>query len=186
MTEPSVRPARSADLESFASALGDHGFFVDRFERQRKGLGELFLAWLGPRPAGAVYLWREEAEELPIRCRLPDVPLITHLEVHRELRNRGVGRALVGAVECSLVEAGHDRVALAVRTDNHHAARLYERLGYRDWGHGEVVCYARTPLPNGAVLEEPERCFVLVKDLPVTPQPREEPHPVGVSRPCRA
>ncbi|MDQ7806903.1 GNAT family N-acetyltransferase [Amycolatopsis sp. A133] len=184
MPEPYVRSARFADLKSFAAALGDREFFEDRFERQRKGLGELFLAWLGLQPAGAVYLWLEEAEERPIRWHLPRVPLITHLEVRRDLRNLGVGQALVGAVEHLLVERGHERVALAVRTDNHDAARLYRRLGYRDWGHGVVVCYARAISPDGSVVTEAEPCFVRVKDLvPVTPAPRTEARPIGASYP---
>jgi GNAT superfamily N-acetyltransferase len=184
MTEPHVRPARSADLESFATVLGDRAFFDDRFERQRKGLGELFLGWWGSRPAGAVYLWLEEAEELPILEHLPGVPLITHLEVHPDLRNLGVGTALVGAVERRLFKTGRYRVALAVRTDNHDAARLYDHLGYRDWGHGEVICYARTTSPEGTLLIEAEECYVLVKDLvPITPAPRTEARPIGASRP---
>jgi GNAT superfamily N-acetyltransferase len=183
MTEPCVRPARSADLEPFADALGDRGFLADRLDRQRKGLGVLFVAWLGCRPAGDVYLWLEEAEEPPIRRFLPGVALLTHLEVPFDLRNRGVGQALAGAVEQYLAEHGHDRVALAVRTDNPAAARLYARLGYRDWGRGRVVCFARTTLPDGRVLLEPERCHVLVKDLaPVTPAQRTAAAPVGASR----
>ncbi|SFW73587.1 GNAT family N-acetyltransferase [Amycolatopsis australiensis] len=181
MTEPHVWPARSADLIPFAAALGDGGFLIDRLMRQRKDQGVLFFAWLGTRPAGAVYLWLEEAEEPPIRRHLPGVALLTHLQVRDGLRNRGVGRALVGAVERHLAEHGHDRVALAVRTDNPAAARLYDRLGYRDWGHGDVVCYARTTLPDGRVIDEPEHCHVLVKDLAgLTPAPRAE-WPIGAA-----
>ncbi|GAB3159191.1 hypothetical protein GCM10027258_71930 [Amycolatopsis stemonae] len=139
----------------------------------------LFLAWLGYRPAGDVYLWLEDAEERPIRRHLPGVALITHLEVDRDLRNQGIGQALVDAAEQYLAEEGHDRVALAVRTDNTDAARLYRRLGYRDWGHGDVTCYAQRTLPDGSVLEEPERCHVLVKTLtPTPPSPRDEARPV--------
>ncbi|MGW5717499.1 GNAT family N-acetyltransferase [Amycolatopsis sp. NPDC003865] len=181
MTEPNVGRARSADLFPFAAALGDGGFLIDRLIRQRNGQGVLFFAWLGARPAGAVYLWLEEAEEPPIRRHLPGVALLTHLQVHPELRNRGVGAALVGAVEQHLTGLGHERVALAVRTDNPAAARLYDRLGYRDWGHGTVICYAQLTLPDGTVLQVPERCHVLVKDLTVvTPEPRGEPR-IGVS-----
>ncbi|MEU4523166.1 GNAT family N-acetyltransferase [Amycolatopsis sp. NPDC024027] len=180
MTEPSVRSADSADLDSFATALGDRAFFVDRFERQRKGLGELFLAWLDGQPAGAVYLWREDAEELLIRCYLPCVALLTHLEVLPEMRNRGVGQALVGAVEQHLRDRSHHRVALAVRTDNHDAARLYGRLGYRDWAHGEVTCLSWTTSPDGRQVREPERCRILVKDLALMPPaPRTEFRTIG-------
>jgi GNAT superfamily N-acetyltransferase len=185
MTEPHVRPARSADLEPFAAAPGDREFLVDRLARPRKGLGVLFLAWFDCRPAGLVYLWLEAAEEPLIRRHLPGVPLLTHLEVRAELRNRGIGQALAAAVEQHLTERGHERVALGVRTDNPAAARLYTRLGYRDWDHGEVVCFARTPLPDGAVRLEPELCFVLVKNLvPSTPAPRTGVAPVGASRWC--
>ncbi|WP_103348737.1 GNAT family N-acetyltransferase [Amycolatopsis sp. CA-128772] len=183
MTEPHVRPARLADLLPFTAAIGDGDFLVDRLMRQRNGLGVLFFAWLGTRPAGDVYLWLEEAEERPIRRHLPGVALLTHLQVRPDLRNLGVGAALVAAVEQYLAECGRERVALGVRTDNPAAARLYRRLGYRDWGHGEVICYARATLPDGRVLEEPEDCYVLVKDLtPVTPAPRSGSSPIGVSR----
>ncbi|MEU5262825.1 GNAT family N-acetyltransferase [Amycolatopsis sp. NPDC021455] len=170
MTEPDFRPARADDVFPFARALGDHGFFIDRLRRQRNGRGALFVAWLGDRPAGDVYLWLERAEEKPIQWHLPGVPLLTHLEVHSELRNRGIGSALVGTVERYLMEEGYERVALAVRTDNTRARELYRRLGYVDWGHGEVVCYARTTSPDGRIQEEAELCHVLVKDLlPVIP-----------------
>lgn len=182
MSEPHVWRARSADLPPFAAALGDGGFLIDRWMRQRKDRGVLFFAWLGPRPAGSVYLWLEEAEEPPIRRHLPGVALLTHLQVHPELRKLGVGAALVDAVEEHLIELGHERVALAVRTDNPAAARLYDRLGYEDWGQGMVTCYAQVTLPNGGILEVPERCHVLVKDLGVvTPAPRGELGTIGVS-----
>ena len=182
MTEPHVRPARSADLVRFAAALGDLRFLSERMARQRAGLGVLFLAWLGTHPAGDVYLWLEEAEEPPIRHHLPGVALLTHLEVRDGLRGRGIGRALVRAVEQHLAERGHERVALAVRTDNPRAARLYRRLGYRDWGHGEVTCYATTPQPDGAPIEE--QCHVLVKELtPAPPAPRAGPGRIAASRP---
>lgn len=180
MTEPHVGRARSADLSPFAAALGDGRFLRDRWNRQWSGPGVLFFAWLGTRPAGVVYLWLEKAEEPPIREHLPGVALLTHLQVHPELRRSGVGTALVNAVEEHLVELGRERVALAVRTDNPAAAGLYRSLGYEDWGHGEVTCYAQVTLPNGNVLEVPERCDVLVKDLAViTPAPRGEQ--IGVS-----
>jgi ribosomal protein S18 acetylase RimI-like enzyme len=182
MTEPCVRPARYADLARFAAALGEHDFLTDRFARQTKDLGVLFFAWLGSRPAGHVYLWLENAEEQPIRRHLPGVALLTHLQVHDELRKRGVGRSLVGAVEHHLADLGHERVALAVRTDNHDAARLYRELGYRDWGHGEVTCFAQRSLPGGGVLAEPEQCHVLVKDLASVTATQRTETAIGASR----
>ncbi|EOD67559.1 N-acetyltransferase GCN5 [Amycolatopsis vancoresmycina DSM 44592] len=170
-------------MNPFATTFGDRRFLTDRLHRQRNGLGVLFVAWLGDRPAGDVYLWLERAEEEAIRWHLPGVALLTHLEVVGDLRNRGLGSALIHAVERYLVEEGHERVALAVRTDNVGAARLYRRLGYWDWGHGEVICYARTTLPDGRVRSEAEFCHVLVKQLgPVLPVQRGGIRPIEASR----
>ncbi|RSD10657.1 GNAT family N-acetyltransferase [Amycolatopsis eburnea] len=179
MTQPHVRPARSPDVEPFAAAFGAEWYFTDRLARQREGRGVLLLAWLGSRLAGDVYVWLEGAEEPPIRAHLPGVALLTHLEVRPQLRNRGIGRALVAATERYVLERGGHRVALAVRTDNPAAARLYRRLDYRDWGHGEVTCYTLDVRPDGRVVRRPERCHVLVKGQePVTPEVR----PSGAAR----
>ncbi|WP_409465755.1 GNAT family N-acetyltransferase [Amycolatopsis sp. GA6-003] len=166
MGDVSIRPAEQADLAALAEILGDRGFFEDRFTRQAKGLGVLFTAWCSARPVGAVYLWLEDAEEPPIRGHLPGVPLLNRLEVAPQARNRGIGAALVHAAEDYLVGHGHALGALAVRTDNTRAARLYGRLGYHDWGHGTVICYAERVSPDGRTVSEAERCHVLVKRLP--------------------
>ncbi|WP_033291681.1 GNAT family N-acetyltransferase [Amycolatopsis jejuensis] len=176
--EVSIRQAGQADLAVLAAVLGNQGFFEDRLTRQAKGLGVLFTAWCDARPVGDVYLWLEDAEEPPIRGHLPGVPLLTHLEVAPEARNRGIGAALVRAAEDYLAGQGHALGALAVRTDNTRAARLYRRLGYEDWGHGTVVCYSEHTLPDGRTVSEPEHCHVLVKGFP-----DDRPVPL-VSRTC--
>ena len=167
MSEPDVRSARRADLQPLGDAFGEHRFFAERYARQKKQQGVLFVAWLGGHLVGDVYLWLEEAEEEPIRKHLPGVALLTHLEVRPDRRGKGIGTSIVERLEQHLRELGRDRVALAVRTDNPDAARLYERLGYRDWGRGLVICHAEVTQPNGLVTLEEEKCHVLVKDLTV-------------------
>ena len=39
----------------------------------------------------------------------------------------------------SLRSRGATRIGLAVELTNLDARRLYERRGYHDWGHGEVI-----------------------------------------------
>ena len=165
MTELEVRQAKAAELELLPAALGDPEFFADRLRRQADGHGVLFIAWLAGRPVGVVYLWLEEAEEHPIRTFLPDVPLLTHLEVLPEHRNQRIGTTLIAQVESAVRERGIGSVALAVRTDNADAERLYTRLGYQDWGHDEVVCIAERRLPNNEVELEEEKCYVMVRSL---------------------
>jgi [ribosomal protein S18]-alanine N-acetyltransferase len=51
-----------------------------------------------------------------------------------EARGKGVGTALIEAVEAAALQRRCDAVRLEVRTDNDSAIRLYERLGYRRIG----------------------------------------------------
>jgi hypothetical protein len=60
-------------------------------------------------------------------------------------------------------------VALAVVPDNVDAARLYARLGYRDWGEGAIE--AAVIRPDGAERGETEVCHILTKPLPGSAQP---------------
>ena len=60
---------------------------------------------------------------------------------------------------------GFYRAALAVREDNERAARLYRRLGYTDWGHGRLVCFADVMCPGGRPGVAPELCHVLVRQF---------------------
>lgn len=53
------------------------------------------------------------------------------LDVSRAFRNRGVGTALIRAVESAAIGLNLDEVNLEVSVDNVDAIRLYERLRYR-------------------------------------------------------
>jgi GNAT superfamily N-acetyltransferase len=133
-----VRPASGADLEALVAALGQRHFFSERLARQRGGGGVLLVAWLDGRPVGDVFLDREPATEPAVRRRLPGVPTLVHLEVLGPFQRRGIGTALIHAGEDAARQLGHDRLAMGVGVDNHDARRLYERLGYSDWGDGTV------------------------------------------------
>lgn len=159
-----VRQACYADLARL-SDTPDAGFFVERYERQKQDRGVLFIAWQGTEPVGDVYLWLEKAEESLLRWKLPGVALLTHLEVFPRYRNRGIGTTIIKEVEGYLNEIGCHRVALAVREDNVRAARLYQRLGYADWGHGKLVCFADVTCPGGRRDVAPETCHVMVRQL---------------------
>jgi [ribosomal protein S18]-alanine N-acetyltransferase len=50
---------------------------------------------------------------------------------------RGVGRALLAAVQSHAIEQGCESLRLEVREDNRRALALYERLGYRRFGRYE-------------------------------------------------
>ena len=156
-----IRRVRPADVEVLIRELGQRRFFDDRISRQHKHLGTLLIAWRGGLPIGVIYLWLEDAEEAELREHLRGVPILTHLEVHPDHRGDGTGTKLIESAERRLRRLGHDRVALAVEVTNQRAARLYERLGYDEWPHSTVRCYALTD--GGGQLVE--ICRIMVKRL---------------------
>lgn len=162
MSDLHIRPARTGDLAALVEELGQRRFFADRLERQASGRGLLLTAWQDDRPVGDVYLWLEPAEEPEIREHLPGAPLLTHLEVRREHRRRGFGTELIRAAEQELADRAHEQVVLAVERDNDRALRLYHRLGYREWDHPPIRCYALADR-NGN--REEEICRIMVKRL---------------------
>lgn len=160
-----VHPATPADLPALVRELGQQRYFADRLRRQRHGHGLLLVAWLGAAPVGDVYLRFEPADEPELRERMPGVPLLQHLEVPAGLRNRRIGSRLIRAAERVLRERGHSRLALGVALDNHDAARLYRRHGYREWPHPPIPTSSEEVRPDGSTYRRRELCQILVKNL---------------------
>lgn len=166
LLEPRVLRANpdGDDARLLAKEMGQDAYFQDRMARQEKDQGALLIAWMGERAVGDVYLWWDAAEEPEIRQHLPGVPLLTHLEVYEELRSQGIGTQLIACAEELLVQREFSSVALAVEECNERAVALYERCGYRDWGHGLVHCLPYED--ESGTPQAVEVCRVFVKDLP--------------------
>ena len=161
-----IRPASARDLEPLGAVFAsERGYFADCLARQEAGSGVLLVAWLGGWPAGDVFLSLGPADQPEVRRHLPGVPLLVHLEVVGRLQRRGIGTALVGAGEDTARRFGHGRIALGVGLDNPGARRLYERLGYIDWGHGHTVTSWREQRPGGAPVTVTGIIGMLVKRL---------------------
>jgi len=107
----------------------------------------------------------EPAAEPEVRRWLPGVPRLDHLEVLGPFTRRGIGTALIRAAEDTARRLGHERMALGVGVDNRDARRLYERLGYVDWGHGSVVGTWVEYDDDGPPVTLSEVCDVLIKRL---------------------
>ena len=52
---------------------------------------------------------------------------------------QGVATAMIHEAERLAKEKGCTRIGLEVGINNPEAKRLYEKLGYVDWGHGDFV-----------------------------------------------
>jgi GNAT superfamily N-acetyltransferase len=163
--EAEIRPGSDADLAALVAVLGERHWFTDRLARQQRGGGVLLVAWLDGRPIGDVFLACEPAEEPEVRRHLPGVPRLIHLEVLGPFQGRGIGTALIRAAEDTARRLGHERIALGVGLDNPNARRLYERLGYADWGHGTVVGTWVERDHDGPPVTLSEVCDMLVKRL---------------------
>jgi GNAT superfamily N-acetyltransferase len=88
-----------------------------------------------------------------------------HLEVLGPVQRRGIGTALIRAGEATARKLGQRRVALGVGLDNPDARRLYERLGYTDWGHGSVAGTYQDRDRGGPPVTITETIAMLVKRL---------------------
>ncbi|HEX5400952.1 MAG TPA: GNAT family N-acetyltransferase [Pseudonocardiaceae bacterium] len=154
--------AARADFEPLTRSLGDTAYYTDWLRRQDAERGELLIAFLHDRPVGAIYLWLEDADEPEIRRHLPGVPLLRHLRVLRPRQRQRIGTTLITVAEARLRKLGRTQVAMAVDVTNVDAARLYDRLGYQLWDHGEISCSPlSTTNGNGSM----DVCRVLVKTL---------------------
>jgi GNAT superfamily N-acetyltransferase len=164
--ELEIRRGSDADLDALVAVFrGERFFFGDCLVKQRAGGGVLLVAWLDGWPVGDVFLDRGPAEEPEIRRWLPGVPRLNHLEVLGPLQRRGIGTALLRAGEATARKLGHRRVALGVGADNPDARRLYERLGYADWGHGSIVGTYLDRDHDGPPVTITETIDMLVKGL---------------------
>lgn len=127
------RWARRRDVRKIGHALGhEHGtYFRARVPAQARGEGRILVAIdTEGMPVGAVWVSWTKADEREVNDYLPNVPLLYHFEVRKEMRGLRIGTRLLRYAEATLRAAGFDRVALGVDEWNIDARRLYERLGY--------------------------------------------------------
>ncbi|SFR95672.1 ribosomal-protein-alanine acetyltransferase [Dyella sp. OK004] len=122
-----VRRAELSDLDDLV-ALEEQSFTSDRLSRAqfRRHLdsesAQVLVASANHRRflGTAVVFFRKGSQ----RARLYSIA------THAEARGKGVGSALLEAAEQTARRRHCRALRLEVRTDNHSAIRLYERLGY--------------------------------------------------------
>ena len=122
-----IRQVKSADVDRLADSLSPEVSLSQvrrRYEENLLGYREMLVAELDGQIAGTVSKggWGFQ--------RSGSLRMFA-LDVGRAFRNKGVGTALIHAVESAAIGLNLDEVNLEVSVDNVDAIRLYERLGYR-------------------------------------------------------
>ena len=164
-----VRPCTPEDLASLERAgvdgrsLGRHR---ERHALQANGEGWHLLAWEGERVVGQATVTRQSKYET-VRSVLGVFPEINGVAANP--RGLGIGTRLIRAAEGLVSSEGATRIGLAVEHANGAARRLYERLGYEDWGHGPVVDeWAERDDDGGVVAVHRDPCAYLVRAVTAT------------------
>lgn len=157
----------SGDLSRLQSGAGPRDRFHhdERSGMHERGEATYLLAWDGDQPCGRVTLFHRSKYE-HVRVVLGDLPELNGLEA--DPPGLGIGSRLIAAAEERAMALGAHRIGLAVEHGIRDARRLYERLGYVEWEHGDVVDRWQERDDGGTVVREhADLCNYLVKDLTV-------------------
>ena len=161
-----VRQFQAGDLPRLLLGAGPRDRFhhVERSGLHDRGEATYLLAWDGDLPCGRATVFHRSKYE-QVRDVLGDVPELNGLEAAP--RGRGIGSRLIAAAEERATALRAARIGLAVEHGNADARRLYERLGYVQWKHGDVVDRWFERDSGGTVVREhADLCSYLVKELP--------------------
>ena len=151
MTELEFRPATPDDLDALvalyaaaAQDMRDHGIDQwDEYYPDREILsedvesGDMTLGLLDGEPVCAYVVNREYDPEYELGAwdhTEGDFCVLHRLCVNPAMQGRGLARQAMARMEKNALEQGFDSVRLDVFSQNLHAQRLYEGLGYRRTG----------------------------------------------------
>jgi GNAT superfamily N-acetyltransferase len=166
-----IKPAEASQLEML-----EHEFSPDtlskhhykRYEVQKRGEGVYLIAWHDHTPVGHFLLRWSGPQDVHV-MQYVDVTHSAYLEAGAtrvDYRRKGVATALIREAERLAKEHGCTQIGLDVgSTDNPEAKRLYEHLGYVDWGQGEFLISWEYIDRNGNIGTESEIVTYMHKPL---------------------
>ncbi|GHO84704.1 hypothetical protein KSZ_27100 [Dictyobacter formicarum] len=138
-----IKPVEEAQLDILEQAFDPDSlskYHYKRFEVQKSGAGVYLIAWHNYTPVGHFLLYWSGPYDAQV-TRYLDITSRAFLQAgatKSEFQRRGVATALIQEAERLAAEKRCTHIGLEVgSTDNPGAKRLYEKLGYVDWGRGE-------------------------------------------------
>src|SRR5712692_8431689 len=138
-----IKPAEASQLDVLENEFSPDTlskYHYKRYEVQKQGEGVYLIAWHDHTPVGHFLLRWSGPDDARV-MKYVDVTHCAYLEAgatSTAYRRKGVATALIREAERFAREKGCTQIGLEVgSTDNPEAKRLYEHLGYVDWGRGE-------------------------------------------------
>jgi GNAT superfamily N-acetyltransferase len=133
---------------------------------QENGEGLYLIAWHGHVPVGHYLLrWNGPGTDPSGKYPYP-TPYLEAGLTKDAYRRKGVASSIIRAAENLVSEKGFQRIGLAVGVDdNPEAKRLYERLGFQDWGQGELIICWEDLNSNNAGGVGTETCIYMFKNI---------------------
>jgi len=164
-----IRPAEEYQLAFLEEQFSPQSLSENHHRRyavQARSDGMYLIAWSDDTPIGHLLLIWEAPDEDVARGYPPRTAYLQSGGTREAYRRKGVMTRLIDEAERLAAEEGYRSIGLAVgSTDNPVARRLYERLGYRDWGKGEVTLTWEYARRDGRTGTESEVCIYMFKDL---------------------
>jgi GNAT superfamily N-acetyltransferase len=140
-----IKPAEASQLELLEREFSPHSlsrYHFKRYEAQQRGEGVYLIAWHDHTPVGHFLLhWSGPADARVMSyVNVKQTAYLSAGETRVAYRRKGVATALIREAERLAKAKGCLQIGLKVgSTDNPDAKRLYEHLGYVDWGHGKFL-----------------------------------------------
>ena len=161
-----IRLCEAADLAALEYFIpSPNSLHSKRFEEQEDGACAYLIAFVDSQPVGHLnILWQGRADAA-LNRHLKNCPELNAIGVIPQYQSQGIGAKLINLAEQMVKSSGFDKVGLGVGIDNPRAKQLYERLGYRDWGHGTLTDSGTIKDGNGQRVTFPGEMFYLIKDL---------------------
>jgi GNAT superfamily N-acetyltransferase len=148
---------------------------LDDLDWQQTGAVTQLVAWQDCTPVGSGFIHWPGPRDASIATRLPACPEIFRLEVVEKHRSKGVGTALIRALEALALARGFGCVGLGVGTGNPRARVLYERLGYRRVKGSAYIDRREYPDADGRRRVSEEPCIFMTKQLGCAARGRSTP-----------
>jgi len=127
------------------------------------------IAFAGSEPVGHLNLRWLGTNEAEVRAYVTETPELSQISVWPpEMQSQGIGTRMITAAEAMITDRGHGQVGLGVEVTNERARRLYERLGYLDWGHGVYRDRWAEVDEDGNEVAHEDPCVYLLKRLSVS------------------